>query len=511
MGNSERDFTPDARANLESRLHSCRSNGLRARPLYWQLQGDISDIVPDVQSDFEVIERYYGEIRRAISQCFSDISCVYQQAWQTEGEFVLALDRENRKAQHLRDALKALNKLIDPRRVGNCGGSLIQLCPNEFSYYAAKVETALIAKLFEAMVVRDDRGKIVDFRWDIIGGILDKDYVDISERQLAALAKIFTEITAIGGLERFLNLLADQVELSDIMPTGFVSRGIDGAAVVPGVLAFIFCPDKVAGLQRHLDFILAGESSEDARHGIIQRIELLNGVMFAKSGESIAPVLWGDSNGPIRLREGTLTFETDGVVTTIEGIKINVIAGTYRDPFLAGGAAESISRFTRQVMVSDVHENQNITSAVSNLIIEGGRIRYQVNPAAIAAADTAKLLFGFTKVGAGAGKGMDALSIVDGLLGGTQAEANRNVQRNIDTLEAKNTALFMRDLNFDTVTISCSRGDLMISGRPSPATGDSVDGFNNSKNPGRDVTRDEVLNSPQIPLDNYLRHHGISR
>ena len=515
MSGEGRDFRLTTRRQLEGYLHDCLNNGFKGQAAYRELARDFADIVPGLAEDCAVIDDYYREVKGTIEQCLCDIQWVFLRVYECEERFVIALNREIAKVEHLLAAQRALNALLDPRPVARLGGvSLIEGSPEEFRRLAGDVDAALAAKLFEMMVKRDINENIVGYDWDLIGSILDREYTDISEVQFAALARVFIGMDSLSDKERFLNALADVVDLRNVLPEGAVVGGIGGG--IPGaedMLAFIFCPDKIAGLQRHIGIALASEDSPAAQRNIIQRYELLNGVMFAKSGDVI-PALWGDSSGPISLQEGTLTFGEGSDQININGIKINVITGIAMPDFQTMGVT-GISLGGREVMVSNVHRNEYIASAVSNLAIDGARIRYQVNPFAAGLYDAVVFATGFIKgttgdVVSGLKKGADGTKIAGGLLGATAAQAEQNQQRVIDTLEARNTASFMERANFYTVTISCSQGDLMISGRPSPETENSVDDVNRFLR-GNETDRDELLNNPQIPLDTYLRRDGISR
>ena len=484
----------------ESRLHSCRSNGLRARPLYLQLQGDISDIVPDVQSDFEVIERYYGEIRRAISQCFSDISCVYQQAWQTEGEFVLALDRENRKAQHLRDALRALNTLIDPRRVSG-GKSLMQLSPQRFDYYAAKVETALIAKLFEAMVVRDDRGNIVDFRWDIIGGILDKDYANISERQLAALTQALIAMENPAFIERFFNAMATQMSIEEVKALFSLRPGQSAQVVFPdGVYPFCLCPDKLAAIQRHLgiayDRELAGAGSDARLAGILQRYALAETIFTAMSGGP----LWGGANGPISI-QGVPCEKRDGTEFTLS------TRATSASPSLGELPNDvlliSPKAFSRTIPSAHIR-GYELEAFVTSSEIEGARIRYLYSPDA---ERVNQLMAGsISFFGGPAGKVFSGLSLLSGL---NSDGGQSNLQGFVDSHDNRSAAQFNSYLKMNSVTITDGQGNTDVISRPSTSTSaEGVDSLNEAlrrHGSDRQVTQQEIRNNPNSVLDYYVR------
>jgi len=87
----------------ENPLHDSQGSGMQGRSLFRELGRDISDIVPNVAGDLEDMETYYGEINRGINQLLSDVRHVVRQANQCEADFVRELDREVRRAGHLRD------------------------------------------------------------------------------------------------------------------------------------------------------------------------------------------------------------------------------------------------------------------------------------------------------------------------------------------------------------------------------------------------------------------------
>ena len=289
----------------ESLLNDCQDNGMQGRNLYRELRGEIIDIVPDVAGDFDDIDNYYGEVNRCIVGLLSDIGRVYSQAYATETDFIIALDREVRRARYLLQALKGLNRLVDPRPLGRLGGmSLIQGYPAEFQRVAAEVEVALAGKAFESMVIRDG-DTIIGYRWDIIENILNKDAVNISEAEYAALARMFLGMNNLSDKERFLNTLADVVE------------GMSAAGAPSGVM-FTFCQDKLAGIMRHAggaigqfraNQIADCEQSNAERHAMLQRLGLLEAISTLAVGNSSFSsnlpqfMLWGDSSGPISLSQ----------------------------------------------------------------------------------------------------------------------------------------------------------------------------------------------------------------
>ena len=129
----------------ENHIHSCRDNGFRGRTAFRQLRGDISDIVPGLDQEFTAIEGYYREISLCLDCSLGSINHVFTRSYECEAEFARALRQEYGKAELLRNALKEMNRLIDPRRVGGTK-SLMQLSIVDFAAYADGVFSKLAEK-----------------------------------------------------------------------------------------------------------------------------------------------------------------------------------------------------------------------------------------------------------------------------------------------------------------------------------------------------------------------------
>ena len=368
---SERDFRTSTRIRLENRLHDCQNNGFRGRPAFRELRNDISGIVPNVASDFNAIDTYYGEVNRGINQLFSDITRVVRQANQCEDQFVRELDRELRRARYLRDALLALNRLIDPRRVSG-GKSLIEGSSARFQSAARDVEVALAGKIFESMVKRDANGNITGYRWDIIENILNKDAVNISEAQFAALARMFLGMNNLGDKERFLNTLADRVEWSGSTTIAGHSFGY----------MYTFCQDKLAGIMRHAgDFIEqfrvnqvadCGQSNAE-RQAMLHRLGLLAAVSEVLMVGSPPPTLLSDGSGPITLTDDVAWHREEGTWPMIR-----LSATTWNDN-LASGGGFSVDQHNIAISAPHPGECPNTGRAVRELAYNAFESRHSVD------------------------------------------------------------------------------------------------------------------------------------
>ena len=165
--------------------------------------------------------------------------------------------------------------------------------------------------------------------WDTLQEVLGRPYTEISEAEFAVMAMLFISFD-LEYQERFLNYLIDQIEAPELAQT-FLSGELEGFDSINGhpenILLYMFCPEKVAGIQRHLNNAIAlvwqtemgleedhpyRNELRDLRNDIMQRSALLSTVS-TMMGDS-----WGDdahrvqyvfvereeSPSPIRLGNG---------------------------------------------------------------------------------------------------------------------------------------------------------------------------------------------------------------
>ena len=86
--------------------------------------------------------------------------------------------------------------------------------------------------------------------WSRVRSILDLPADRITEEQFAELANLFVSLDSVEDLQLFLNYLADKVETDADNVSG---RDFQW----PNYTAFTICPDKAAGIQRHVDVAMA--------------------------------------------------------------------------------------------------------------------------------------------------------------------------------------------------------------------------------------------------------------
>lgn len=161
--------------------------------------------------------------------------------------------------------------------------------------------------------------------WDTLQEVLGRPYTEIREAEFAVLAMLFISFD-LGEQERFLNYLIDQIEVPELAQF-IVSGEFEGFDPINNrpedILLYMFCPQKVEGIQRHLNKAIAlvwqTEMGLEGGHPDLYYLERLRFQIMERSAllSTVSTMMgepWGDDTHRVQhvflgREDGTIQLE----------------------------------------------------------------------------------------------------------------------------------------------------------------------------------------------------------
>jgi hypothetical protein len=314
-----RDFTEgNRRALLNGVLYDCLDNNFTSQSEINHFAEEVTELVPETASDFAMFNEFFTSIRGTINDAIQIVGQVFNDVDLADMALRAQLRTAKSEAQILLTALQGLNQMID-------GGTGLRRPVMDFRIMAEgvifQIEVDRVMNAMFPYVLGERR-----VCWDTLQEVMARPYSDISEAEFAVLAMLFASFDSLADQERFLNYLIDQIETSSLTET-FVNgeiKGFDSFSLTDGIPLFLFCQEKVGGIQRHIDGAIMlvwqtqielGEGPDYRSLGRLRRkmmersalLDTVSSMMGDSWGDDehrVQHVFVGGKKGPIRLEHG---------------------------------------------------------------------------------------------------------------------------------------------------------------------------------------------------------------
>ena len=195
----KRDFTTGVRDQLKELVED-------KYEIDWSVSNAeyVDDLLnTDVREDWTTLENQVSAIRANNSLSVTKINEIWNKIAELDTAYVAKLTSLNDLAEAYYKKLKMIREKIRPEAIiGSLQGDP-QMLKDEFLAVTERIETRKVAIEFEKLIVRNADGEIVDYKWEEIHALMQKNQDKVTDIQYLALIRMIDSMK-IEDLGKFI-------------------------------------------------------------------------------------------------------------------------------------------------------------------------------------------------------------------------------------------------------------------------------------------------------------------